>query len=75
MLTCLTRKDTPWNFDDKCKVAFNILKQVFTSTPILTYWVLDLQLVMEINASDYDLAAVLSIMTKDNEIYPVAFHS
>jgi len=28
---------------------------------------------MEINASDYDLAAVLSIMTKDNEIYPVAF--
>ena len=27
---------------------------------------------METNASDYALAA---IMTKDNEIYPVAFHS
>ena len=24
---------------------------------------------------DYALAAILSIMTKDNEIYPVAFHS
>jgi len=29
---------------------------------------------METNASDYALAALLSIMTKDNEIYPVAFH-
>jgi len=25
-LTCLTRKDTPWNFDDKCRIAFNTLK-------------------------------------------------
>ena len=30
---------------------------------------------METNASDYALAAILSIMTKDNEIYPIAFHS
>jgi len=30
---------------------------------------------METNASDYALAAILFIMTKDNEIYPVAFHS
>jgi len=30
---------------------------------------------METDASDYALAAILSIMTKDNEIYPVAFHS
>jgi len=25
-LTCLTRKNTPWNFDDKCRIAFNTLK-------------------------------------------------
>jgi len=74
-LTCLTRKDTPWNFDENCRKAFNTLKQAFTSTPILTHWVLDAQLVMETNASDYALAAILSIMTKDNEIHPVAFHS
>jgi len=30
---------------------------------------------METNASDYALAAILSIMTKDNKIHPVAFHS
>jgi len=41
LLTCLTRKDTPWNFDDKCRMAFNTLKQAFTSTPILMHWVLD----------------------------------
>ena len=74
-LTHLTRKDTPWNFDDKCRMAFNTLKQAFTSAPILMHWVLDAQLIMETDASDYTLAAILSIMTKDNEIYPVAFHS
>ena len=75
LLTCLTRKNTLWNFDDKYKVAFNTLKQAFTSTSILTHWVLDAQLVVETNASDYAFAAILSIMTKDNEIHPVAFHS
>ena len=74
-LTHLTRKNTLWNFDDDCRIAFNILKQAFTSTPILTYWVLDAQLVVETDASGYALAAILSIMTKDNEIHPVAFHS
>jgi len=75
LLTHLTRKDTLWNFDDKCRKAFNILKQAFTSAPILIHWVPDVQLVMETDVSDYALAAILSIMTKDNEIYPVAFHS
>jgi len=40
-LTCLTRKNTLWNFDDDCKIAFNTLKQAFTSAPILTHWILD----------------------------------
>jgi len=30
---------------------------------------------VETNASDYALVAILSIMTKDNEIHPVAFYS
>jgi len=75
LLTYLTRKDTLWNFDDKYKLALNTLKQVFISIPILTHWVLDAQLVVETDASDYALAAILSIMTKDNEIYPVVFYS
>jgi len=39
------------------------------------YWVLDIQLVMETDVSDYALAVILSIMTKNNEIYPIVFHS
>ena len=82
LLTRLTRKGTPWNFDknykkafNTLKKAFNTLKQAFTSAPILTHWVPDTQLIMETDASDYALAAILSIMTKDNKIHPVAFHS
>jgi len=75
LLTHLMRKDTPWNFDDKCRIAFNTLKQAFTSAPILMHWVPDAQLVVETGASDYALAAILSIMTKDNEIHPIAFYS
>jgi len=30
---------------------------------------------METDASDYTLATILSIMTKDNEIHPVTFYS
>jgi len=74
-LTRLTRKDASWNFDENCRKAFNTLKQAFTSAPILTHWVPDTQLIVETDASDYALAAILSIVTKNNEIYPVAFHS
>jgi len=74
-LTRLTKKDTPWNFDDNCRRAFNTLKQAFTSASILTHWVPDTQLIVETNALDYALTAILSIMTKDNEIHPIAFHS
>jgi len=75
LLTRLTRKDTPWNFDENCRKAFNTLKQAFTTAPILMHWVPDVQLVVETDASDYALAAILSIMTKDSEIHPVTFHS
>jgi len=30
---------------------------------------------VETNASDYALAAILSIVNKDNEVHPIAFYS
>jgi len=74
-LTCLTRKDIPWKFDSFCQDAFNSLKKVFTSAPILTHWIPDAQLIVETDASDYALAAILSVVNEDNEVHPVAFHS
>ena len=74
-LTRLTRKGTPWNFDTKCQNAFNALKAAFTSAPIPTHWQPDRPITIETDASDYALAAILSITTVDGEIHPVAFLS
>ena len=74
-LTCLTQKNIPWKFDFFCWDAFNSLKKAFTFASILTYWIPDAQLIMETDALDYALTAILSIVNKDNEVHPVAFHS
>ena len=74
-LTYLTWKNIPWKFDPSCQDAFNSLKKVFTSAPILTYWIPDVQLIVETDTSDYALAAILSIVNKENEVHPVVFHS
>jgi len=74
-LTHLTWKDIPWKFDSFCQDAFNSLKKVFTSAPILTHWIPNAQLIVETDASDYALAAILSIVNEDNEVHLVAFHS
>ena len=73
-MTHLTQKDIPWKFDSFCCDAFNSLKKVFTSAPILTHWIPDAQLIMETDTSDYALTAIFSIVNKDNEVHLVAFH-
>ena len=74
-MTHLTQKDIPWKFDSSYQDAFNSLKKAFTSTPILTHWIPNAQLIVETNALDYALAAILSVVNKDNEVHPVAFYS
>ena len=51
-LTHLTWKDISWKFDFSCVNAFNSLKKAFISTPILTYWISDAQLIVETDALD-----------------------
>ena len=74
LLIHLTWKDIPWKFNFSYCNTFNSLKKVFTSTLILTHWIPDTQLIVETNALDYALTAILSIVNKDNEVHPVAFH-
>jgi len=71
----LTHKGTPWHFSDECHSAFEALKKAFTTAPVLTHWILDTQITVETDASDYALATVLSIMTPDGDLHPIAFHS
>ena len=74
LLTYLTWKDIFWKFDSFCHNTFNSLKKTFTSAPILTHWIPNAQLIVETDALDYALATILSIVDKDNEVHPVAFH-
>ncbi|KAF8232139.1 DNA/RNA polymerase [Tricholoma matsutake] len=74
-LTCLMWKSAPWDFNKKCRNASEKLKQEFTHAPILMQWVPDSQMVLKTDASDYALAAILSVYTMDGEIHLVAFHS
>lgn len=74
-LTRLTRKHVPWNWDSSCANAFNNLKLAFTQAPVLTHFVPGSQLILETDASDYAIAAILSTIASDGEIHPIAFFS
>ena len=74
-LTRLTRKKVTWVFSNSCKEAFEKLKEEFTRAPVLTPWFPDSDMIVETDASDYALAAILSVHTPDGDLHPVAFHS
>ena len=74
-LTRLTRKGTPWEFSSKCKEAFEKLKIAFTTAPILAHWSPEAPIIVETDASDYAIAAILSQTQADGEIHPIAFLS
>ena len=75
-LTRLTQKGTPWSFSDSCHTSFETLKKAFITAPILAQWEPRDPLIVETDASDYALGAILSTITpSDNQVHPVAFHS
>jgi RNase H-like domain found in reverse transcriptase len=74
-LTRLTQKNIAWNFDEFCKLAYLTLKQAFISTPVLTHYKLGCPLVIETDASDYALAAILSQVESNGEIHLVTYLS
>jgi RNase H-like domain found in reverse transcriptase len=74
-LTWLTRKNIFWNFDESCKLAFLTLKQAFISAPVLTHYKPGCLLVIETDASDYALAAILSQVEFNGEIHLVTYLS
>ena len=75
-LTHLTHKGTAWDFSNKCHSAFMSLKQAFTTALILSHWILGTLLIIETDALDYALAAILSIISlTDGKIHPITFHS
>ena len=77
-LTELTKKDVVWNWSVDCQAAFEALKKSVVSAPCLTHPQFDLPFVLETDASNFAVGAVLSQPSSlDNleDLRPVGFFS
>src|SRR5882724_6009093 len=75
-LICLTRKDTPFTWGPDHTKALKTLKTAFTQAPILAHFNPDNPIVVETDASDYAIAAIISqVSPDDGDIHLIAFYS
>ncbi|MBW0526062.1 hypothetical protein O181_065777 [Austropuccinia psidii MF-1] len=73
-LTSLLKKDSPLIFNEEGLSQFQILKEAFTTTPILSHFHPSLPTIVESDSSDYALGAVLS-QVNDSGKHPTEFDS
>ena len=71
----LVRKEQKWKWEKEQEEAFEKLKAVFTTEPILAIPDIDKEMRVEADASDYATGGVLSMKCKDEKWRPVAFIS
>jgi len=71
----LTRKDEKWKWEKEQQKAFEQLKEIFTSRPILVIPDLDKEFRVEADASNFATGGVLLVKCEDELWRPVAFIS
>jgi len=74
-MNMLTRKDEKWRWEEAQQKAFNKLKRVFTTKPVLAALDLDKEFIVEADTSNYATGRVLSMKCSDDKWRPVAFIS
>jgi len=76
-LTELTKKESgkEWVWNQEAEAAFRELKNRFTTAPVLAHFDPREPVIIETDASDFALGAVLSQRSKEGLLHPVAFHS
>jgi len=74
-MNMLTQKDEKWQWEKMQQKAFDELKRIFTSKPVLAAPDLDKEFRVEADASNYATGEVLSIKCSDEKWRPVAFIS
>ena len=74
-MNVLTQKDEKWWWEEVQQKAFDELKQVFTTKPVLAVSNLDKEFRVEADASNYATGGVLLIKCSDKKWRPVAFIS
>jgi hypothetical protein len=72
-----TKEDaqTAFNWSETAGRAFATLKHLFTVAPILVHFHPEKPTVVETDASDFALGAVLSRIQETKWLHPVAYHS
>ncbi|MBW0560157.1 hypothetical protein O181_099872 [Austropuccinia psidii MF-1] len=73
-LTSFLKKDSHFPLNEEALRQFHQLKEAFTIAPILSHFDPSLPTIVETNASDYALGAVLSQIS-DSGKHPIAFDS
>jgi len=73
--TNLTKNGIKWAWTPLCQEAFDTLKEIFTTGPILTHFDDTHPTKLETNGSDFALGAVLSQLDEDQKWHPGAFQS
>ena len=73
----LMKKDTAFDWSQECQEAFNTLKQLLCSAPVLAYpeFGQGKCFILETDASIRGLGAVLSQTQEDGSIHPIAYAS
>ena len=74
-LYMLVRKEQKWKWEKEQKKAFERLKAVFTTEPVLAIPDINREIRVEADASDYTTRGVLSIKCEDGKWRSVAFIS
>ncbi|MBW0519028.1 hypothetical protein O181_058743 [Austropuccinia psidii MF-1] len=73
-LTSLLKKDSPFLFNEEAFSQFRILKESFTTSPILFHFNPSLPTIVETDSSYYAFDASLS-QVNDSGKHPIAFYS
>ena len=78
-LTSLTKNEEgkyiPFMWSSDQQAAFDQLKNVFATAPILRHFDYEREIIVETDASDYVSAGILSQYNDDGILHPVAFYS
>jgi len=74
-MNMLTRKDVKWQWEEEQQKAFDELKRIFTTKPVLAAPDLDKEFRVEADASNYATRGVLSMKGPNKLWRPVAFIS
>ncbi|KAJ1113169.1 hypothetical protein NDU88_001424 [Pleurodeles waltl] len=75
-ITKLLRKKEPFVWSPEADKAFSTLKEAFSTAPVLTHPDTERPFVVEADASDVAIGAVLSQCSKDTgQLHPVAYMS